>query len=195
MRGTTRHVLSAALILAAAPAVVRAAGDEPNLFNGTLYQAIAAITCFLLLLVILKKMAWGPILKGLQDREAKIKSDIEQAHAANTTAQTTLAEYEKKLADAHAEARTLVDKARSDADAFRKRLEGEAEVDIAKQRDRATQEIHNAKQAAVQELYAHAGELAVAVAGKILSREINAADTQRLVEQSLGELGKLEDAG
>ena len=166
-------------------------GEKSSLFAGSVAQSLAALISFTLLFLILRKFAWGPILKGLQDREEKIKGDIEAAEAANVKATETLAEYQKKLDEAHTEARSLLDEARKDADQLRQRLQAEAEKDAAEQRRRAADEIDRAKQAALQEMYAQAGALAVDVAGKILQRQIDEADTQKLISQSLSEMDRL----
>ncbi|MDX1564702.1 MAG: F0F1 ATP synthase subunit B [Phycisphaeraceae bacterium] len=178
-------------VLIASPLWAADAGGKPSLFEGTIYQSIAALVSFTLLFLILRKYAWGPILKGLQDREEKIKGDLEAAEAANLKATETLADYEKKLAEAHSEARSLLDEARKDADQYRQRLQAEAEKEAAEQRRRAADEIDRAKQAALQEMYAQAGALAVDVAGKILQRQIDEDDTQKLINQSLSEMDRL----
>lgn len=167
-----------------------AGGD--NLFAGTLWQSGAAIVAFLILLFVLTKYAWGPILTGLQEREGKIKADLAQAEAANKAAQQTLADYERKLAEAHAEARKLVEQAKGDAEKVRQRLASETEAEIAKMRQRATAEIGQAKTQAVQELYDRAAELSIAVAEKVLGRNITDADTQALVDRSLRELDEVK---
>ncbi|HVL30378.1 MAG TPA: F0F1 ATP synthase subunit B [Sphingomicrobium sp.] len=167
------------------------AGEKENLFAGTLYQSGAAIAAFVILLVVLTKYAWGPILKGLQEREEKIKGDLAQAEAAQKAAKQTLADYEKKLAEAHAEARRLIELAKGDAEKVRQRLVGETEAEIARLRERATAEIRQAKTQAVQELYAQAADLSVAIAEKVLQRSIRDADTQALVDRSLRELDEV----
>ena len=167
-----------------------AGGD--NLFAGTLWQSGAAIVAFLIVLVILTKYAWKPILTGLQDRENKIRQDLAQAEAANKSAQQTLADYERKLTEAHAEARKLLEQAKVDADKVRQRLAGETEAEIAKLRERAAAEIGQAKSQAVQELYSRAAELSVVFAEKVLQRNITDADTQSLVNNSLRELDEVK---
>lgn len=147
---------------------------------------------FGLLMVVLGKLVWPPILQGLQAREEKIRTDISQAEAANQRAQQTLADYEKRLADAHAEARKLIDQGRADAENVRARLAAQTEADIHKMRDRAKAEILQARHQAVQDLYAKAAELSVAVAEKILQRQVTDADTQAMVERSLKEMDRLK---
>jgi F-type H+-transporting ATPase subunit b len=152
--------------------------------------AVWNLALFLILLLILSKFVWPQILKGLQAREEKIRKDLHDAQEANLQARQTLAEYQKQLADAHAQARQLVEQARSDAQAAHQRLMTEAQTEAERLRSRVAQEIEQAKNAATQDLYARASELSVAVAQKILQRQITDADNQRLIEQTLAELRK-----
>lgn len=168
-----------------------AAGKDPDVMTGTIYQSITAIIAFVLLFVILAKFAWGPIIKGLQDREEKIKADLDAAEVARNETQATLDEYKKQLADAQVEARSIIDKAVKDAEAAKQRAVSETEQEIQKVNARAKHEIELAKDKALQELYAQTAQLATSVAEKILQRQIDGQDTQQLVEQSLKELEQL----
>jgi len=165
-------------------------GGDAGPFAGTIYQAIAAAIVFGLTIVILKKMAWGPILQGLVDREKKIKDDLQQAETAAKQATATLEQYRKQLAESHAEARRIIEQGRADAEKLAASLQQQAEAEINAMRVRAQAEIANAREQAVAELYEQAAGLATTVAGKILQRELNPADQQRLVEESLATLQK-----
>jgi F-type H+-transporting ATPase subunit b len=165
-----------------------AEGDQPSLLAPDLGSAVWSIVLFGLLLLVLGKFVWPPILKGLQDREQRIRNDLDEAAKANKDAKETLAQYESQLAEAQAESRKLIEQARKDADDLRSRMTSETEQQIAQMRQRATEEIRLAKQEAVQDLYAQTAQLATAVAGRILQRQINADDADRLVEQSVKEL-------
>ncbi len=164
--------------------------EQPDLLSPDLGSAVWSIVLFLLLLIVLGKFVWPPILKGLQDREAKIRSDIEDAEAANREAQVKFEAYEKKLAEAHADVREMLEQARADADDARAKMLSGAEQEVANLRQRATDEIRSAKQQAVQDLYAQAAELATAVAGKMLQRQVDGRDAQKLIDQSLDEMNK-----
>ena len=152
------------------------------------WGALWNLALFLLLFFVLARFVWPHILNALNAREEKIRSDIAGAEAANRQAQQTLADYQRQLSESHAEARKLVEQARVDAEAVRQRIVAETESEAARLRKRAAEEIEQAKNAATQELYARASELSVAVAEKILKRQITEADTQRLIDQSLAEL-------
>lgn len=195
MRQMIQHPIALALVgLTASPALA-AGGGESNLFAGSLYQSAAAIIAFAIVFFLLKKKAWGPIISGLQDRENKIREDLASAEKARDEATAKTEELDAKLAEAHAEVRSIIDQARADAESLRSKRVGEIESEIQQLRERATGEIESAKQQAVQDLYAKSATLAVAVAEKILNRQIDASDTQTLVDQSLAELDKLNDAG
>jgi F-type H+-transporting ATPase subunit b len=165
---------------------------EVNLLKMDYGTAIFTLIIFIGLVIVLGKFVWPQIVKGLDVREAKIREDIESAERANAAAQKTLDDYKAKLAEAHAEARKLIDQTRADADTLRQKMVAEAEAEAAHQRERAAAEIVQAKNQALQEIYTQAADIAVAVAGRILQRQIDAKDTQQLVDQSLSELGRLD---
>ena len=183
-------MLSFSAVASAASEAHGAVEEMVTPFAGSIYQAIAAVIIFVLLLVILKKLAWGPILKGLVDREEKIKSDLEQAEIAAKEAAATLEQYRQQLINAHAESRKIIEQGRADAEKLAANLQKQAEADINGLRSRAQAEISSARQQAVSELYSQAASLATSVAGKILQRELKPEDQQRLVEESLATLGK-----
>ncbi len=161
------------------------AEERPGLLSPDIGGAVWQVVLFLFLLIILGKFVWPKIIDGLQMREEKIRQDINSAEQANAKAQETLAEYEQKLSQTHMEAKKMLDQARDDAGQLRDKLMTEAEGDVSDLRKRATDEIKMAQQQAIGDLYAHAAELATVVAGKILTRQIDDNDTQRLVDESI----------
>jgi len=163
-------------------------GESPGLFAGSIWQSIAALLAFVILLVVLTKYAWGPILKGLQDREGKIKGDLEAAAGARTEADATLAEYKQQLADARKEAQQVVEQARAEANRLGDQLKSQTQDEINRMKDRATREIEAAKEQAVADVYEQAATISTQIAGQILGREISPQDQQNLVQQSLAKL-------
>lgn len=163
-----------------------------NVFAGTLAQSIAAAIVFVILLTVLWRFAWGPILKGLQDRENRIKSDLEHAEAAAKNAQETLAEYKKQLAAAQAEAGRIIEQGRTDAQRVAANLKQQTQTEIDQMRQRAQDDIRAAKEHAIGEIHTQAAVLATGVASKILHREINPGDHQKLIRESLDALAKAQ---
>jgi len=181
----------------AAAGEVDSHGDDaehgtPPLLTMNLGAAIWNLIIFLVVVALLGKFVWPQILAGLRGREEKIAHDLAEAEKRHAEAKQMLADYERKLADAQAESRKMLDQAREDAEKLKARLASETETEMQRLRERATQEINLAKQQALQELYATGAELATAVAGKILQRQIQPEDTDRLVRQSLEELENRE---
>ena len=167
-------------------------GERPFLLEIDPGAAIWNLLMFLGLLFILGKFVWPHILHGLQAREDRIRDDLRSAEESNARAQATLEEHKRQLDQAHAEARGLIDQARRDAESVRQRMISDTESEIDRMRRRSVNEIEHARHAAVQDLHAHAGHLAVAVASKILQRQVTEEDTARLVDQSLQEMDQLK---
>lgn len=164
---------------------VAASGEDESLFAGTLAQSVAAVIVFLILLAVLRRFAWGPILQGLQDRENKIKSDLRHAEAAAQEAHAILQRYQDQLAQAQVEVGRIIDQGRAEAQRVAATLKQQTESELASLRQRAQADIGSAKEQALVELYAQAAGLATQVASCILHREINAQDHMRLIDESI----------
>ncbi len=181
----------APLLIAADPALaadVVTSEEEANLFAGSIFQSIAAILAFLILLAVLSKYAWAPIITSLQDRENRIREDLRSAERASREAQSTLTEYQKQLADARQESQRIVAEARAVAQQAANADKARIEAEITSMKASAKADIAAAKEAALADIYAQSASLSTAIAGKILQRELNPADQQTLVNQSLDQL-------
>lgn len=162
-------------------------GDPMSLIK---LEMIWAVVLFILFAAILGFVVWPKILGALQAREQKLEGDLVGAESARKEAEASLAEYKTKIAEAQKEAQSVVEEARKAAEQAAAKIKTETEGEIAKMKDRAAAEIESAKQQALNDVYAQTAELSTAIAGKILKREINAADQQALVSESLAELTK-----
>ena len=170
-----------------------AAGDghaeaAPTPFAGTIAQSIAAIVVFLVVFAVLKQKAWGPMIKGLSDRENKIRRDIEEAEAARARSEATLREYQAQLATAEQKVRDLLAKATADAEQIATNVRARTQQEAEETKDKATREIDTARRDAVRQVHEQAAILATNVAEKILRRSLNAEDQRDLVAASLDEL-------
>ncbi|MBC7833500.1 MAG: F0F1 ATP synthase subunit B [Phycisphaerales bacterium] len=159
----------------------------PGIEEGVI-TGVTAIVVFILVFAVLALKVWPTISKALDERAQKIHSEIESAEMAQQQARAALAQYEKNLADARAEAQRMLEQAKVQQQALATDLKGKAEIELAALRDRARRDIEAAKRAALAEIYNEAANLATSVAGKILRREIGPGDQQRLVQESLQEL-------
>jgi len=178
----------AILSLAASPALAAEGGANP--FAGTIYQALAAAVVFLALFFILKAKAWGPIIKGLADRENKIKHDLEEAERNNLDAQENLKAYQQQLNEAQAEAKRIIDQGRMDAQKIAAGLKEQTQSEISGMRLQVQRDIQAAKEQAVKQLVDEVAGLSTQIASQILKRQINPADQAQLVRDSIEQYGK-----
>lgn len=156
--------------------------------EGGLITAVVTLIVFLLLVAVLGKFAWGPISKGLQEREDKIRRDIEEAEAARARAEASLKEYQAQLATAEARVREMLAKANTDAEQISGTIRARAQQEAQETKDNATREIDNARRAAVRQVHEEAAVLATRVAEKILRRNLNPDDQRDLVAASLDQV-------
>jgi len=148
---------------------------------------IWTIGTFLILLFILNKAAWKPILGALEAREKNIKDNIEAARKAREDADRSIEEYRKKLAEAHAEAQSTVAKARQDAERVGEELKAKYKLEADTMLDKARKQIELEKQAALKEIRDEVAGLAIAAAEKVISKSLDSEDHRRLVVESLKE--------
>ncbi|MCL4838221.1 MAG: F0F1 ATP synthase subunit B [Thermoanaerobaculia bacterium] len=188
MRSHLLSIAASALLLAAPLAAAEGGGASP--FSGDVGNAIWTLVIFLLVVLFLGKFAWGPLLKGLQSREEFIRSSLETAKRDREAAEARLQEYEAKLAAARTEAAGIVEEARRAGETLRRRLQDEAQAESRQTVERARRDISLATETAKRELHDYAGELAVAIAERVLGREIDRADHERLVAESIEEISR-----
>jgi F-type H+-transporting ATPase subunit b len=167
-------------------------GGAISPFAGDFGNALWTLVVFAVLLWVLGRYAWGPILRGLQGREQFIRSALEEAKRDRDQAAERLNEYAAKLAGARAEVEAILDEARRDADVVRQREEEKARAEAVEMVARARREIDLATETAVKELYTRAGRLATDVAARILKREIKPEDHERLIAESIAAIDRME---
>lgn len=194
------RTIGAAFVLAL-PAFSRAADEaaahggeaaaNPMAFDIVPY--ISALVVFGLAFFILSRTAWPKIMKGLEERESKIKGDIEQAERTRKQAERALQEYEQALAEARNEAAKMLESAKSEQQKIAAELRARTESEVNAMREAAKRDIEAAKKAAITEVYGHMAETATGIASKILQRELSADDQRQLVEESLGQLAAVRN--
>ena len=187
-RKTVKRALFAlALMVAAVPAMAAEAEAEgsPNLFAGDVGNVFWTVLIFVVVLIVLGKFAWGPILGNLQARESFIHDALATAKRDRDQAEARLREYEERLASARAEATAIVDEGRRDAEVVKRKIEEAAKVEADKMIDRARREIHLATVTATRELYDLSAKLATDLAARVLGREMTAKDHERLISEAI----------
>ncbi len=168
------------------------AGGETTLFTGDLGNIIWSLLTFAAVLFVLGKFAWGPILRALQKREDFIRNSLEQAKQDRDQAEARLKEYSDKLQAAQNEGTAIVQEARRDAEVVKRRIEEDAKGEADAIIERAKREIGIATDTAVKELYSLTAKLSTDVAARIIRKELDPAQHERLIAESIEELRVLE---
>ena len=143
---------------------------------------------FILLLVVLHKMAWKPWLQGIHRRETNIKEALAEAQRARTEGQQMRAELQKEMSGAQDKVRQLMEEARRDAQRAKDEMITDARKEIQGERERLQREIGLARDQALQELWTQTAQLATLVSAKAIRRQLNIEDHRRLVDEAIAEL-------
>jgi len=150
--------------------------------------AIYTFAVFMLLLVILGKLAWPSIVSALEEREKRIENNIADAEAMNAEAKDMLAQHEAKLASAADEVRELLEEARRDAEHTKNEIVAEAKKLADQERERAVHDVEQAADRAMHKLAETSANMAVDWAGKVAKQTISPERQAEIVREALGTL-------
>jgi F-type H+-transporting ATPase subunit b len=151
---------------------------------------IWTLVTFILLMVILKKVAWKPILTALDNREKGIEESLNRAEKAKEDAQKILDENKASLSKAEEESKKIIDQSRSYADELKEQMLKQSKEQAQKLVDDAAAEIERKKQSAFEELRNQIAEISVNAAEKIMKVTIDAEKNRQLVTKYLKEISK-----
>ena len=167
-------------------------GAIPSWKQG-LVTGIVAIVVFFIVLAILGSQVWPRIVKGLDERAAKIREEITAAEEARAQSKQALEQYEVALREAEAESRRILDETKAQQQKLAAELRAKADAELTAMKDRARAEIESAKKQALTEIYTESANLATMVAAKILQREVSGEDQQRLLDESIREMQSIQN--
>ena len=157
---------------------------EPGLIIWTLIS-------FFLLLILLWKVAYPQILKGMKKREETIKQQLEEAQKTKKEAENLLEDYKRQLAEARSEAQKIINEGKSLGENMRKEIVQKAQAESNQIVKRAQEEIELQKQKAILELQEKIADLSIMAATKIINKSLNTEDNRRLVEEYVSKVGDL----
>ena len=154
---------------------------DPGLFIWT-------ILTFLVLLGLLAKFAWRPLLKALEGRQEAIKKSLEDADRAKEELAHIQQESAKIIEQARVEADSILSRTRSDADRLREELKVRAKEEADTMIRNAEQQIQLQTRQALQQIRHEVGDIAVTIASKLLERNLTNEDNDRLIRETLRQL-------
>jgi F-type H+-transporting ATPase subunit b len=146
-------------------------------------------TVFIALFLLLRRFAWPAILKTTEERELRIRTQLEEAERLNTEAKAALEEHRALLAGARQESHQLMQDAKSAAGKEREVLLVRTREEQEQLLERAKKEIAAERERALAELRREAVDLSLAAASKLIGARLDAAGDRKLVEEYLASLG------
>jgi F-type H+-transporting ATPase subunit b len=176
------------VVLAALPLYAAEEGTTLSPFAGNVGNAIWTLLIFVIVVVVLGKFAWGPVLGLLKQREDFIHKSLSDAKRDRDEAEARLKEYAARLQTAQTEAVGIIEEARRDAERLRQELRERARSEADTMIKNAERQIDLQTTRAVQQLRQEAVELSVTIASKILQRNISKEDNEKLIADALRQI-------
>lgn len=152
----------------------------------TFWVAIALIVFLALIAKPVSRMA----TKGLDERAEKIKAELDEAERLRNEAQDLLAQYQRKQRDAASEAQSIIDHAKSEAERLDREGRQRLQEALARREKLAAERIHLAEQQARARFRTRAIDVAIAASEKVMAGEMNAAQANGLIDESISGLSK-----
>ena len=149
---------------------------------------IWTIVTFLVLLGLLARFAWRPLLDALEQRQQVIRKSLDDARQARQELEQVKTEAARLLSEARVEAGEIVSKTRSEAARFAEEMKVKARTDADALVKRAEREIEMQTARAMENIRRETVELSVAIASKILRRDVSKEDNERLLNDTLKEM-------
>lgn len=182
---------TALLLLVFVPGQVWAQGGGEG--GGGLYDINTGLSAwtlivFAILVFILGKYAWGPILRQVEAREQRIQAQLDEAAAKNAEAARLLEQHREQLADARRQASEILAEGRAAGERVRREIEEKARAEAHAMLERAKAEIARERDAALDALRRESVELALSAASRLMREKLDQDRDRALVERYLSEL-------
>lgn len=152
--------------------------EQPNIFNGSFADALWTVIAFFLLLVVLLKFAWKPILTGLKARQDHIDGEIKSAEGTRKQAESLLTDYKQR-------GLKIIEDATAAAQQSQRELIEETRKETQLVKSRAQDDIRHAMTAASDRLWNEAAEMLLMLGSEVLGRTITPQDNERLIREAV----------
>jgi F-type H+-transporting ATPase subunit b len=149
---------------------------------------IWTVLTFLVLLAVLRKLAWKPLLEALDSREKRIDDALLKAEKAQREAEQAIAENRKRSDEAMRQAEQLIEQARKDAELTRQKMIEEARAESRRVVEQDMRRLEAEQRAAMQEMRSIAADLAIRAAGRLIQSSMTEQQQREIVDQFLKEV-------
>jgi F-type H+-transporting ATPase subunit b len=149
---------------------------------------IWTIVCFLIALFVLKRYAFGPIQKGIDERRERIRRALEDADNARDEARKLLEEHKALIGQARTQAEDILGEARKTREGMERRMREETEAERQRRLEETRREIQAETQRALEQIRSEVAELTLIAASKVTGKVLDSADDRRLIEEAIRDL-------
>jgi F-type H+-transporting ATPase subunit b len=149
---------------------------------------IWTIVAFLITLFVLKRFAFGPIQKMIDERRERIRRSIEEADEARAEARRLLEEHKALIGQARGQAEEILAEARKTREAMERRMKEETETERQRRLEETRREIQAETQRALTQIRVEVAELTLVATQKVIGRSLDESDDRRLIEEAIKDL-------
>jgi F-type H+-transporting ATPase subunit b len=149
---------------------------------------IWTVICFLITLWVLKRYAFGPIQRTIDERRERIRQAIEEADKAREEARGLLEEHRKLVGRAKSDAEEILAEARKVAESNERRMREETEAERQRRLEETRRQIEAETRRALEQIRAEVVDLSLLAASKVTRKTLDDADHRRLIEEAVGDL-------
>ena len=154
------------------------------------WTALFILLNTLTIFFVARKFLFNPVMKIITERQQEIDDLYAGANSAKSEAEALRNEYQEKLSDARSTSERIVKEAVARGPAREEDILRKANADAAAILDKASADIAQEKKKAINDAKNEISGLAMAIAGKVVGRELNAADQEQLIDRFIDELGE-----
>jgi len=184
-----RRLIAIACFLAGLLPAVAFASDEGGFISLDKSLIIQAVN-FIILLVLLTKLLYKPLMKKMDERTQAIQKSLDEAQAARAAAQKERDDFAAKIQAAHGEAQAIRAEALKEAGEEKRRLVDAAKAEAARLVADTRQELEQDVRRARQELRQEVADLAIAVSEQLIKKSLNDSDHRRIVDDAIARMGQ-----
>ena len=167
-------------------------GNPPGPFSGDFADSVWTVIAFVVLLLVLWKLVWKPMLAGLNARQEHIEKQISDAEETKKNASKVLTNYNAKLDDVGHEGEKIIAEYVKKAENQGRELIAKAGSEIEAMKLKAETGLERQRSEAQAQLWVHAGEIILKLGQDVLGKTIDEADNQKLIDQAVKRLSQEE---
>jgi F-type H+-transporting ATPase subunit b len=149
---------------------------------------IWTLICFGITFFVLRKYAFGPVQKLIDERRKRIREALDEADNARAEARRLLEEHKQLMSQARGQAEEILVEARQIAESQRVRMRDELEADRQRRLEETTKQIQSETARALEQIRAEVGELTVIATEKVTGKVLDDSDQRRLIDEAISEL-------